>query len=306
MRSWLLIFLTCSFLHINAQVFPFQDLFFWSENNIQGNKIAQLDGYEFEYFQDSIIADSNITLGIHQTEEYFDSIGRVTKKINHYSYSDVGYKKRVIYYSPDGHVKSYFHYSKESLERAEMYEWRNGKLENWKITASTPEGLKIFVKEIIRDGKGQEIFQLLKKGRKVLSKDSIKHFINDDVEIRIKKNIASNKTIDSIVQYKASGDTTFKKEIFEKELLIYRELVWIQNGETTQRIEEYQNNEFYKVYYRRSVDGLVNFEKQIHLIPNLNFEKKYYYTPEGIPVKKEFYRNESIPVSVVYYITKIK
>lgn len=304
MRSWLVLFLSCSFLFTGAQVFPYQDLFFWSQENMQQNKITQLDGYEFDYVEDSIIVDSNITLGIHQTEEYFDTIGRVIQKINHYSYSDVGYKKRVIHYGEDGHVKSYFHYSKESLERAEIYEWKNGRLENWRISAVTPEGLKNFVKEIIRDSKGQEIFQLLKKGRKILSKDSINFYVDNGSKIRTRKNIATKEVLDSIVDYKTIGDTIIKKEIYEKGVLIYRELVWNKNDERTQRIEEYQNNEFYKVHYRRSIDGLVHFEKQIHLIPNLNFEKKYYYTDSGIPIKKELYRNEAVPVSVVYYITK--
>lgn len=289
-----------------AQVFPYQDLFFWSQKDFLANKIVQLDGYEFDYFEDSLIVDSTIFLGIHQTEEYFDSLGRITQKTNHYAYSDVLLKKRLISYHTYGNVKSYFHYSKDSLERAELYEWENGKLDQWKISVPTPYGLKNYSKEITRNPNGQETIESLKIGKKTLAKDTIIYYKTKDYISRVKKHLPSMEVADSIIEYTATGDTTLKKDIYEEGVLVYRALNWGTENEQTQRIKEYKDDLFYKVYYRILQDQKVVVERQIHSIPNLNFEKYYYYSEVGIPQKKEIYKNSKKPISTVYYVVKTK
>jgi hypothetical protein len=288
-----------------SQIMPYKDLFFWNKEDLAKNRVQKIEAYEFEYFKDSIIADSNINKGLLQVEEIYDSLGRIVSKTNFYSYSDVEYIKRSLGYNPDGTVNTYLQFSKDSLIQTEFYLWQNHLLKEWKILMIKDGEKHHFDKEIKYNTLNQPILEILKHEKKTVQSDSIKNYQYKNLSIRVRKNAKTKEVLDSIVTFPLDGDTVYKKEIYKNKLLVYKEVHWIKDNETTQRIEEYEDGIFHKVYYRRLSNGRIIFEKQIHVVPNLNFDKLYYYDGKGMPVKKEVYHNQSAPTSVVYYkITK--
>jgi hypothetical protein len=301
-----ILFVLFGFIYSSAigQVYPFQDLFFWSQEDLLKNKISQIDGYEFEASPDSLKRIKDYTTGEHQTEETFDSLGRIRSKTNFYLYSDIGSKKRELNYNLHDQVVFYANYEKDSLKREEHYIWSDSELENWTVKV-IEEGEEInFSKETQCNNHGLEIQEILKIGKKIMRLDTIIYLETDAYKIKVRRDKIKNKQIDSLIVFKTKGDTLFKQEIYESNLLVYKEIHWTDNEHLTERIETYEEGLFHKVYYRVSNEGRVFFEKQIHVVPNLNFDKLYYYSLEGIPLKKEIYRNQDTPDSVIYYSVK--
>jgi hypothetical protein len=154
----------------------------------------------------------------------------------------------------------------------------------------------------VRDKNHFAKLEIVKSGKKIISTDTILHEINDEMHIVVRKNQKTKITSDSIITYhKFNGDTIFKKAIYNKGILTYKEVHWKIGDELTQRIEEYEEGIFHKVYYRISEKDRVFFEKQIHVVPVFNFDKIYTYSLTGVPIKKEVYRNGDTPETVVYY-----
>ncbi len=279
-----------------SQVMPYQDMFFWFKDDIEKNQIKKIEAYEFTNLGDSIIIDSNITKGELLTEEHYDNSGRIIIKKNHYPYSDIEYKKREITYLGN-RVGTFKLYTNTKLERVETYSWNNDVLDLWHIKTFDNNQEQAYTKQIGRNMLEKPTNELIKMGNKILNNDTLIYVGNATIRF----NKASKKQIDSTLIYPSNSDTVYKSEIFVHGKLIYKEIHRQKNNILTQRIEEFQKGEFHRVYYRKSENGRVIVEKQIHKVANLNYDKFYYYHSNGTPIRKEVYKNSSLPETVVYY-----
>jgi len=197
-----------------SQIMPYRDLFFWNKEEIAKNSIQKIQAYEFEYFSDSIIADSNISKGLLQTEEIYDSLGRIVSKTNFYPYSDLGSIKRILVYNPEGAVHSFLQFTRDSLTQSEFYVWQNQLLKEWKITM-IKNGEKLqFEKETRYNVQNQPVFEQLKHEKKVIQADSIHTYPYKNANVRVRKNAKTKEVLDSIITYPIDGDTVYKKEIY--------------------------------------------------------------------------------------------
>jgi hypothetical protein len=297
---WILIGVNSAF----AQVFPYEDLYFWSKKDILANKIKYIYGYQFENDTTFVFHDSLCTIEKLQTEEFFDSYGRIIAKTNFYPYTDVGYKKREIGYNNNNEISSYSHFTRTKLDRSEQYIYQSSLLVEWNLMIEEHGFKQHFTKKIDYDLHRRPYLETISTPKKKISKDSIYHFAEENFTAIVRKNAQTKEVVDSVVLYKVSGDTLLKKEIYEKGILVYKETHWQDAKTTTMRIEEYQEGVFHKVYYRRLMEGRVYFEKQIHVVPNLNYDKVYFYNHLGVPTKKEVYVNGDKPVLITYYKTE--
>jgi hypothetical protein len=132
MRLSIILFLFASNLHVFGQVMPYEDMFFWNIKELNSNRIKKISAYEFKNLGDSTIADSNITKGELQTEEYYDNLGRIIVKKNHYPYSDIELKKRELTYLGN-RVGTFKYYVTNELARSETYTWNQERLDYWEV-----------------------------------------------------------------------------------------------------------------------------------------------------------------------------
>ena len=289
-------------LKVWGQELPYNNLFFWDKEKITENEVNSIHSYRFPYLKDSVLVDSVISTGIWQTEEKFDSLGRIVEKINHYKFSDRGDQSKRIEYNKAGKVETFTHYERDKLVRAEAYEWSEGKLDSWSISVPEENGFTNYKKEIIYSRKGSEIKIRLKKGRKVLSEDTVILIERPTFSARVVKSGKNRQTKDSVVYHVTSKDTLLKKDVYIDGIIKYNEnKYFLSNGNMQIKSIEFVDGIFNSSYYRTYENGVIIRERQIHQIPNLNYTKKYYYSEAGLPIKKEIYRNTEKPVSVIYY-----
>jgi hypothetical protein len=300
MKKNLFIFFLVFAWQVLGQIMPYEELFFWSNQAMKNAEIKTLYAYQF----DSTVAleenpsKETIEKGTLQTIETFDEHGRVLTKINLYPYSDIGSKTRIIAYDPSGWVEKYQYYEGEDLIRDEVYTWRLNALRTWQITF-WQEGDKLISNKAFDYNQDlKPICERILLNGKIIQIDSITY----DSTTTTRKNAKTKKISETIKLKTPIGDTTFNKEVYDTKGLIYREL-HIKNGaKQIQKIEEYQDGLFYRVYYRHVENDMVIKERQIHVVPNFNFEKRYTYTPQGVPYCKKIYHNTNQYSSIVYFL----
>jgi len=303
MRYILLTIYILSFVSNFAQKLPYEELLFWNKEMIISNHVKCIKSYNINYDEDTTGNDSIFIQSHLHTEELFDSVGRITSKTNHYPFADIGFKKRVVAYDHKDRIDSFYLYSANGFERIETYDWQNDTVTNWMVEDFTIAQRPIKFRRIIEKDENGKITQIIKQDWKVKFRYRFETYETDSFSALVRIDLTSGQIADStVIHHRLNGDTTYKKEIFQNNLLSYKELHWQKKSTTTKRIEEYTNGEFVKVYYRRERNGSVIIEKQIHTLPSFNFTKLYYYSQStGLPVKKEVYYNESVPANIVYY-----
>jgi hypothetical protein len=300
MRFAIILLLIVSSLSGFSQVMPYEDMFFWNQTDLNNNRVKKITAYEFKDVKDSIIADTNIVKGEMQTEEYYDNLGRIIIKKNHYPYSDIELKKRELTYLGN-RVGTFKYYVTNELVRSETYTWNQERLDYWEVKQIEHGQEFMFTKQILRNMLYKPTNELIKSGKRVISNDTIIYFSGDHSHSNIRYNKKTKTLIDSTVFFNPDGDTLFHKEVYINHLLFYKEVHWHRDNELTQRTEEYEGGVFQKVYYRRLIDNRVILEKQIHVVPTQNYDKFYTYSDKGLPIKKEVYFNTETPSSVIYY-----
>ena len=307
----LLFFISCAFITIAQPTLL--DLQKFSPDNIKKNKIKSITTYEKGYdkpyydYKSIIIPDSatmaeSLELGIRQSLEHYDTLGRIISRENYFEYSDAGLITQKYVWDINHNINIIEHYKDSTLERKEEFFYDMvGNMILWKVSVYA-ESFILF-KKYEHNKQGDPVKIKIFIGKDLVRADSIAYTYDVQGRITNERGFDMYKAnLDSIAYAHHQGDTLFIQEIFIRGKRDKTNLHKKNSLYTTRKLTSFSDGDFmgsnYSIFNK---EGNIATEKSIHHYSQLNYTKEYTYNHKGIPMLKRIYKNKEEPDVLVNF-----
>lgn len=289
------------------------DLQKFTPETIKKNKIKSITTYEKNYdkpfydYKSIIIPDSSTLaetnkLGVRQSLEEYDTLGRITKRKNFWEYSDAGLVTQNFLWNETHHISAIEHLKDSILERKEEFFYDMvGNMILWKVTVYS-ENMVLF-KKYEHNIKGEPVKIKIFIGKDLVRSDSIAYKYDVEGNIIEERGFDMYKAnMDSIAYAHNQGDTLFVQEIFVRGKRDKTNLHKKNRLYTTRKFTTFSDGDFmgtsYAIYNK---SGNISKEKSIHHYSQLNYTKEYIYSHTDLPMLKRIYKNKKDPEVLVNF-----
>lgn len=312
LKSYILLILVSTNLLTIAQP-TLTDLQKFSPENIKKNKIKSITTYEKGYnkpyydYNSIIIPDSatlaeSLQLGIRQSLEEYDTLGRIIHRKNYFEYSDAGLISQKYIWNESHNINVIEHYKDSTLERKEEFFYDMvGNMILWKVSVYA-ESFVLF-KKYEHNQQGDPVKIKIFIGKDLVRADSIAYTYDVQGNIINERGFDMYKAnMDSIAYSHQQGDTLFIQEIFIRGKRDKTNLHKQNRLYTTRKLTSFSDGDFmgsnYSIFNN---EGNIAKEKSIHHYSQLNYTKEYIYNHKGIPILKRIYKNKEEPEVLVNF-----
>lgn len=309
--SILFIFISSFFFSIAQPTLS--DLQKFKPENIKKNNIKSITTYEKGYdkpyydYKSIIIPDSttlaeSLKLGIRQSLEEYDTLGRIIHRKNYFEYSDAGLVSQKYVWTSNHNINIIEHYKDSTLERKEEFFYDMvGNMILWKVSVYA-ESFILF-KKYEHNKQGDPVKIKIFIGNDLVRSDSIAYTYNLQGKIINERGFDMYKAnMDSIAYSHNQGDTLFIQEIFIRGKRDKTNLHKQNRLYTTRKLTSFSDGDFmgsnYSIFNK---EGNIAKEKSIHHYSQLNYTKEYIYNHKGIPMLKRIYKNKKEPDVLVNF-----
>lgn len=286
---------------------PYDEIQKFPKEIIVEHGISKIIGWEYAVNDTIAEIDTTTIKPFKQTEEIYDSLGRLVSKENFWPYSDDDPLKRLFFYDDQNRIVKYQEFYGLSLSVTETFFYdKNNNLQSWSASFEKKKK-RNFLEIVAYDSLSSPVKMSVKVGKKLKAEHYIENTYNDDQQ-RILEICHDNKKhlVDSVTYvYPQESDTVYIKKIYEgkhKYLIALQAYIDRTDGTQLYRNEEYLHNKFMGVTYHifDKTKGMIK-ERSIHHYPELNFTKKYIYDDLNLIKEKQVFKNKKHPVALVKY-----
>ncbi len=288
---------------------PYDEIQKFPKEVILEHGIMKIIGWEYAVNDTVTTVDTTNIKPFKQTEEIYDTNGRLVSKENFWPYSDEEPLKRLFYYDEQDRIIKYEEYHGLKLGVTEQFTYdEKNNMETWLAEFSKRKKRnKNFLETVEYDSLSSPVKMSVKIGRKVRLEHDIENTYNDNNQ-RITEVCRDNKKrlVDSVAYtYPEESDTVYVKKIYQgkaKKLFMVQAYIDKSDGTEVYRNEEYLHNKFMgvKYYILNKNKGMIQ-ERSIHHYPELNFTKVYIYDELNLIKEKQVYKNKENPVAIIKY-----
>ena len=289
------------------------DLQKFSPETIKKNHIKQITSYEKPYnkpfydynaiiIPDTIMLAEVGELGVRQSLEEYDTLGRIIHRKNYWEYSDAGLVSQKYLWDTQHKINTIEHYKDSVLERKEEFFYDMvGNMILWKV-AVYAESFILF-KKYENNKYGHPVKIKIFIGQDLVRADSIAYTYDNQGRITKERGFDMYKSnMDSISYIYHMGDTTFLQEIFVGGKRDKTNLHKTNNIYETKKRTSFSDGDFmgssYSIFNK---EGNITKEKSIHHYSQLNYTKEYIYSPNHVPLVKRIYKNKEEPDVLVTF-----